>query len=118
MEDKYIEHTNRPCFVCGQVMIEDYPMYPHNPLASNWLSATYWTSIGNWCSSVLDCAVDTFNNCKKAHIVICDECFKQREDRIVQIQYTEEERQEEELRHKQSIKMFKEDKDEYDNSKY
>jgi hypothetical protein len=82
--------VSRPCFCCGKMLHEDYPERPHNPLHANWLGATDWTSYGNWCSSKLDCGVDT--EYKIAHIVICDECFEERKDRIHKVQYTTEER--------------------------
>jgi hypothetical protein len=90
-EPKQFTYTgvSRDCFCCGETMIEDYPQRPHNPLEANWLGATDWTSIGNWCSSVLDCCMHP--KVKRAHIVICDECFKKNEDRVCKIEYTPKE---------------------------
>jgi len=84
--------VNRECFGCGKLMIEDYPdpERPHNPLHANWLGATDWTSVGNWCSRKLDCMMDT--DFSRAHIVICDECFEERKHRIVRIEYSDEEK--------------------------
>jgi hypothetical protein len=94
-EPKSFTYTgvDRECFCCGKVLHEDYPSKPHNPLETNWLGATDWTSYGNWCSTMLDCGISPTHpkNCKKAHIVICDGCFKNNKDRIVEIQYTDEE---------------------------
>ena len=96
---------DRACFGCGKVMHEDYPQQPHNPLSANWLDATDWTSIGNWCSSKLDCCVDT--NVKKAHIVICDTCFENRKDRIVKIRYTPEEKAKLHAEQEETLQAFK-----------
>jgi hypothetical protein len=92
-EPKHFTYTgvSRECFGCGKMMIEDYPERPHNPLHANWLGATDWTSIGNWCSTKLDCMMDS--NYRKAHIVICDECFEERKHRITLIEYTDEQKQ-------------------------
>ena len=96
---------DRECFVCGKIMVEDYPEKEHNPLSSNWHDATDWTSIGNWCSTVLDCAMG--GRCKRAHIVICDECFKERKDRIVEIEWTEDELIQQEVKRKRNMAEFK-----------
>jgi len=81
---------NRPCFCCGKTLKPDYEIDNEDIERQNWLSATDWITVGNWCSSVFDGLVDP--NYKKCSIVICDECFKENKDRIIPIKYTEEEK--------------------------
>ena len=101
------ERHDRECFVCGKMMVEDYPRKDHNPLQANWHDATDWTTYGNWCSSVVDCAIGGPKNWRCSHIVICDECYKERKDRIVEVQYTKEEKQKNEEERRISWEEFK-----------
>jgi hypothetical protein len=54
------------------------------------VGGTDWESWGNWCSTKLDCMMD--DNHYKAQIVICDECFEKYRERILLLEYTDEQK--------------------------
>jgi len=95
------KELDRLCFCCGKVLKHHRPECPGDPLEASWFDATDWVSIGNWTSRKLDCLVS--NDCKKAQIVICDDCFEKHEDRIFKVQYTEKEK----IRNRECINEFK-----------
>jgi hypothetical protein len=79
--------VGRDCFICCKKLEQDFPLHPHNPLHSNWIGATDWTTIGNWCSQVHDGMLDSDGD--TLHIVMCDQCVKERLNRAIKIKYTD-----------------------------
>ena len=81
MAQRDSDGVTRDCFICGKSLKQDYGHEPHNPLESNWLDSTDWTTLGNWCSSVHDGMLDPKGD--TLHIVICDECVAERMNRAI-----------------------------------
>jgi hypothetical protein len=77
--------VDRDCFICGKKLEQDFPLEPHNPFSSNWVGATDWTTHGNWCSQVHDGLLDPDGD--TLHIVMCDDCVKERIARAIKIRY-------------------------------
>lgn len=95
---------DRLCFCCGKILKHHSPDHPGDPLGASWHDATDWTSIGNWTSTKLDCAVG--GDCKVAQIVICDDCFEKNKDRIFKIEYTKEEEAKHKEEQKRGLALF------------